>query len=259
MKKILFAALAAIMLLGASDAVAQSRRNFTRRYNLHRRVETFKGLGIHFGYVHSSNSVKDLYLNEKDSGKYPRNGFDVGMTMDFMLIPESLYLQTGLDYVYQMNKPETPEVGFVNLVAKNQDHYLDIPLHLKYTHPITSEIGVFAQVGPTLSFGLNSKMTYRARLENGSNAKVEYNYYSGKITASGLSETIEDFVSKQVPESRFSRFDLRLGGAVGARFFDVLEASIGYDWGTFNKFRGETADVMEMCRRQLYVTVGVRF
>lgn len=52
---------------------------------------------------------------------------------------------------------------------------------------------------------------------------------------------------------------MRLGGAVGARFFDVLEASIGYQWGVVNKYRGDVAKDYKMRRQQLYVTLGVRF
>lgn len=256
MKKLFLTALVALVLGGATDVMAQPR--YGRHYGFHRYESVFKGLGMNFGYVHSSSRVRDLYLNEVDKVG-GMNGFDVGLTMDFTLIPEALYLQSGLDYVYQMDKPETHDVGFVKLTGKNQDHYLDIPVQLKYAHPLTSKIGVFAQVGPVLSFGMSSKMTYRARLEDGSNAQVIYNYYNGKVKAKGFSDSVEQIVNSQIPDSKFRRFDMRLGGAVGARFFDVLEASIGYQWGVVNKYRGDVAKDYKMRRQQLYVTLGVRF
>lgn len=250
------AALVALVLGGATDVMAQSR--YVRPYGFHRHESVFEGLGMHFGYVHSSSRVRDLYMNEVDKVG-GMNGFDVGLTMDFTLIPEALYLQSGLDYVYQMDKPETQDVGFVKLTGKNQDHYLDIPVQLKYAHPLNSKVGIFAQVGPVLSFGMSSKMRYRARLEDGSNAQVVYNYYTGKIKTQGMSGSVEQIVNSQIPDSKFRRFDMRLGGAVGARFFDVLEASIGYQWGVVNKYRGDVAKEYKMRRQQLYVTVGVRF
>lgn len=250
------AALVALVLGGATDVMAQSR--YVRPHSLNRYRSSFEGLGMHFGFVHSSNRLKDLYLNEVDKGN-GMNGFDVGLTMDFTLIPNALYLQSGLDYVYQMDKPEAHDVGFVKLTGKNQDHYLDIPVHLKYAYPINNKVGVFAQVGPSFSFGLSSKMTYRARLEDGSNAQVIYNYYNGKIKTHGFSDSVEQIVNSQIPDSKFRRFDMRVGGAVGARFFDVLEASIGYQWGVVNKYRGDVAKEYKLRRQQLYVTVGVRF
>lgn len=252
-----FAALVALALGGATDVMAQPR--YGKPYGMNHRESVFEGLGMHFGYVHSASRVRDLYLNEVDKVN-GMNGFDIGFTMDFNLIPETLYVQSGLDYVYQKNKPDAPSAGFVKLTGKNQDHYLDIPVQLKYTCPVSAKMGIFAQVGPTFSFGMSSKMTYRARLEDGTNAQVIYNYYRPKkIKTSGNSHAVEQIVHSQMPDSKFRRFDMRLGGAVGARFFDILETSIGYQWGVVNKYRGDVAKEYKMRRQQLYMTVGVRF
>lgn len=257
MKKILFAVLVALVMGVTADLMAQPRYG-RGPYGPHHHGSVFEGLGMHFGFAHSTSRVKDIYLNEVDKVG-GMNGFDVGLIMDFTLIPEALYLQSGLDYVYQMDKPETHDAGFVKLTGKNQDHYLDIPVQLKYAHPVTPKMGIFAQVGPVFSFGLSSKMMYRARLESGSNAQVIYNYYNGKVKTEGMSASLEQIVDNQIPDSKYRRLDMRLGGAVGARFFDVLEASVGYQWGVVNKYRGAIAKDYKMHRQQLYLTVGVRF
>lgn len=256
MKKIVIAVVAALALVAVSDASAQSYGYRRPKYPHHQ--ESIFAPGIHFGYVHSGYRVKDLYLNEVEKGD-GMNGLDLGLTMDFALIPETLFLHSGLDYVYQTSKPEENNVGFVSVNGRIKDHNLDIPIHLKYRYDFTPVIGIFAQLGPTLSFGMSSKMTYRARLDDGSNAQVIYNYYTGKVKTKGLSETLENLVNSQLPESKYKRMDVRLGGAVGATFFDILEASVGYQHGIVNKLRGDLAKDYKMRRGMFYLTVGVRF
>ena len=103
MKKIVIAVVAALALVAVSDASAQSYGYRGPKYPHHQ--ESIFAPGIHFGYVRSGYRVKDLYLNEVEKSD-GMNGLDLGLTMDFALIPETLFLHSGLDYVYQTSKPE---------------------------------------------------------------------------------------------------------------------------------------------------------
>lgn len=253
MKRIFIFIAAALML--ASTADAQGRYRSSGRHDGF--VSSAEGLGLHFGYVHSFHREFNKFTEDVSSTN-GRNGFHVGATKDLMLIPHSLYLQSGLDYVYQMTNPDVAKVGSLKIIAKDQEHRLNVPLKLKYVYPITSEISAFAMVGPTFSFGLAADMKFRAKTENG-NASVSYNYYSGNVKTAGEAGFLEEMLATQTPDGRFRRFDTYVGGVVGARFFDILEAYVGYDWGLVNQYKGEAREEFKIRRQQLYVTVAVRF
>ena len=50
-----------------------------------------------------------------------------------------------------------------------------------------------------------------------------------------------------------------LGASVGAQFFDIIEARIGYDWGLVNRYMKEVADIYSLRRGQFTLSVGIRF
>lgn len=255
MKKMIYLAVAALLLAGAADAMAQGHYRGSHRHHYEHPME---GFGIHFGYVHSFNRTMDRYTEEKETAS-KKNGFNFGLTKDFTLIPMTLYIQTGLDYVYQVNKPDVNRIASIETIAKAQDHRLDIPVKLKYKHPVTPSINVFAQVGPTISFGLASRLKYRARIEDGVTATAQYNYFNGKIKTTGDAAFLEEYMQVQNAGAKYRAFDTFVGGAVGAEFFDILEASIGYDWGLVNQYKGDIAQDWRMRRQQFYLTVAVRF
>lgn len=255
MKKLIYIFSALLLLAGASAANAQGYHRHPRPHHYESAAE---GLGLHFGYAHSFYRVSDKFTdNVEPMGA--KDGFHVGLTKDFTLIPYALYINTGLDYVYQMDNPDVDYIGPLKVIAKSKDHRLNIPLQLKYEYPVTPVISAFAQVGPTVSFGLASNLKYRARTESGASAGVRYNYFSGKVKTTGEAAQLKEFIETQTPDAKYRRFDAMLGGAIGAKFYDVLEVSFGYDWGLVNQYRGVLAKDFKMRRQQLYVTVGVRF
>lgn len=255
MKKFIYIFAAALMIAGSSAANAQGRHPMPHYHHFERAAE---GLGLHFGFAHSFNRVSDKF-SENVERKDVKDGFHVGLTKDFTLIPYALYINSGLDYVYQMDNPDVDYIGSLKVIAKDQDHRLNIPVKLKYEYPITPAISAFAQVGPTLSFGLASNLKYRARTESGASAGVRYNYFTGKVKTTGEAASLKEYIEAQAPDAKYRRFDTYLGGAIGAKLYDILEVSFGYDWGIVNQYRGAVAKDYKMRRQQLYVTVGVRF
>lgn len=254
MKKFIYIFAAALMIAGSSAANAQGRHPMPHYHHFERAAE---GLGLHFGFAHSFNRDIDRYDDDKVRNKDGMNGFHVGLTKDFTLIPYSLYINSGLDYVYQSDKPDVPALS--KAIVKRQDHRMNIPIMLKYEYPVTPGISAFAQVGPTLSFGLSSNLSYRMRMDDGASAGVRYNYFSGKYKLTGEAESLKTIMMAQAPDAKYRRFDTYLGGAVGAKLYDILEVSFGYDWGIVNQYRGAVAKDYKMRRQQYYVTVGVRF
>lgn len=245
MKRFLTTILASVVLAGLSDAYAQN-------YNLS------EGLGLSFGYVHSAYRISDWATDEVETAD-GLDGFKIGLTKDFPIIDRALFLQTGLQYTYQNDSKNESESG-IRIIGDWNEHYLDIPLKVKYEIPVTQDLGIFVMGGPTFVAGLSSTMKFRARIDDSVNAAISYNLYSGKVrTNDGMPDFIESGLEAMFPEARYRRADVQLGGSVGVRFMDILEAQIGYDWGLVNKYKGETLDDLAMRRQQFYISVGLRF
>ena len=62
-----------------------------------------------------------------------------------------------------------------------------------------------------------------------------------------------------LPDGRLRRFDVMLGAAIGADFFDVLEVRLGYDWGLINRYKKALGEDLKMRRGQFNLSVALRF
>lgn len=254
MKRFFVSIIALVLLAGATGASAQGRY-----HRPHRDVYTVAdGLGITFGYVHSAYRLSDWATDEVVTSD-GLDGIELGFTKDFPLVYEALFLQTGLLYSYLNDSRNMSEAG-VRVIGDWDEHYLNIPVKVRYEVPVMDKLSVFLAGGPTIVAGLSSSMKYRARIDNSVNAAISYNFYSGKIrTNEGMPDFIESLIEDQFPETRYRRADVQLGASAGVKFLDIFEAQLGYDWGLVNKYRGDTLDDLKMRRQQFYISVGVRF
>ncbi|MBR2064796.1 MAG: outer membrane beta-barrel protein [Bacteroidales bacterium] len=254
MKRFFVAIIAMVMLAGATGAAAQGHR-----HGYHRDVYTAAdGLGITFGYVHSAYRISDWATDEVVTSD-GLDGFELGITKDFPIVDRALYLQTGLAYTYQNDSRNISESG-IRVVGDWDEHYLNIPIKIKYEVPVMENLSVFVMGGPSIVAGISSSVKYRARVSDSINAAISYDFYNGKVrTNDSMPDFIEGLIESQFPETRYRRADVQLGASAGVRFFEILEAQIGYDWGLVNKYKGETLDDLKMRRQQLYISVGLRF
>ena len=262
MKKIFLVAFSAFMLIMSLDVSAQSRRP-------HRVVSpAAHGFGVTFGYVHSSYRTTDWATDEVETSA-GLDGFAAGLTKDFRLIPGVLYFQTGVNYIYQNDarNENVTAAGFdtgIRVVGDRTEHYLSIPIRLKYTLPITDRIGLGLDFGPTLLGGLSSKMKYRTRFADGEVSSLTYNIYKGEVKTADLpggNWNLGEWVNEtgMLPEGALRRFDVMLGTSIGADFFEVLEVRLGYDWGLINRYKKEIAQDLKMRRGQFNLSLAVRF
>lgn len=228
---------------------------------------SFRGLGLTFGYVTSSYRTVDLATDEPTTTK-PLHGFTAGITKDFTLLRHALYLQSGFNYIYQ-NQSRNDNIKIpatdlaVRLVGDREEHYLGIPVRLKYDVHVVDNIGLTFDAGPTLLMGLSAKYKYRTRLSEDTITSVDYNIFNQKVVAKGPSTTFDlaQWMENtgMYPEGKVKRFDVMLGASVGAHFFHILEVRLGYDWGLINRYRDQIADMYNMRRGQLTLSAGVRF
>ena len=256
MKNLFTLLLVNVLLIASVDASAQGR---TPRYYRpsHRHDNAIHGFGVSFGYVHSAYRMSDWATEEVDkiSGL---DGFNIAVTKDFTLIDRALYIQTGLGYTYQNDSKNTEKSG-VRIIGDRDEHFLSVPLKLKYTLPKYRDFEFFATAGPSLVGGLASQLKYRAKVGD-ANAAYSYNYFSGKVkTNDKMSAEIVEWMSGQLPDAKYRRVDMQLGCSAGVRFLNFIEAEIGYDWGLVNKFKGQTDHDLRLRRQQFYLSVGLRF
>ncbi len=250
MKRLLTSAIALVMLISIADAAPKGHRP-----RHHRDVYyAADGLGVSFGYVHSAYRLSD-WATDKSSISDGLDGFNLGLTKDFRIIDNVLYLQTGLMYTYQNDSRNEQEDG-VRVVGDWNEHFLSIPVKVKYEVPVLPNLNVFVMGGPTLVEGLDSKMKYRATIGD-ENFAISYNCFNGKIKSNN--DVLQSLVGDQFHDMKYRRFDVQLGASAGVRFYDIFEAQIGYDWGLINKFKGENAMDLMMRRQQFYISLGLRF
>lgn len=258
MKRLFFVIAALAMMACATSVSAQGHRHGHGPRGNHTFYSVTDGLGVSFGYAHSAYRLSDWATDDVKTSD-GLDGFNIGVTKDFSLYDYLLFLQTGLVYTYQNDSRNLTESG-IRIVGDWDEHYLSIPVKIKYEIPVMDNLSVFAMAGPTLVTGVSSSMKYRARINDSVNAAISYNVFNGKVrTNDGMPEVVNKFLETQFPDSRYRRADVQFGASAGVRFLGILEAQIGYDWGVANKFKDETIDDLKMRRQQFYLSVGVRF
>lgn len=247
MKRHLISAMAALCILGAADAAAQGPRH---HHHLGRYGES--GVELSIGYLHSGYKHKEWVSEEVERDK-GLNGLYVGVTKDFTIVRRTLYFQTGATYEFQNASNRFSEAG-INLVSDRSEHYIDIPVRLKFAMDVLPDLRAFVYAGPTFDFGLSSSLTYRAKVGDHVE-KFTYNYYNGKIK----SNTITGY-TPTLPAGAYRAFDVMMGGAVGVELYDIAIVKLGFDWGLINKNKKkEIADYLTTHRNLFHLGIGVKF
>ena len=191
MKKIYFIIAAAAMFL-AVDASAQI------------------GVGLGYNLLTTTTSMGDE--SEDDS----LNGFYLEATYDFNFLNKSwgsLGLEPGLRYTFA-GESESDEVAGVKAKASFTEHYLDIPVNVKYAYEIIpSTLKAYAFAGPVLSLGLASNLKAGA-----GDTSVKKNNYK---------------------DTEYGRFDIKFGLGAGVTLAEKLNVKLGYNIGMLNRYTGE--------------------
>lgn len=258
MKRLGYVVVALAMMVSATSVSARGFRPGHRHMGQYDLYTITSGMGVSFGYVHSAYWLSDWATDEvkKTDGL---NGFNVGVSKDFSIYENMLFLQPSVVYTY-LNDPRNMTILGERIVGDWNEHYLSIPIKIKYEVPVMDRLCVFATAGPTLVAGLASSVKYRARINDSHNAAISYNVFNGKVrTNDAMPDALATAINGQLPSSRYRRADLQLGLSAGVRFCEFLEGQIGYDWGVINRYKDDTLDDLKMRRQQFYISLGVRF
>ncbi len=191
MKKIFFVLVAAIMFI-AVDAKAQF------------------GVGAGYNLLNTTTTIADE--SEDDS----LNGFYIEATYGFNLLNGNwgtLGIEPGLRYTFG-GEAEEEDVFGIKTRASFTEHYLDIPVHVKYgIDIIPSALNIHAFAGPVFSVGLAS--TLKASVDN---TTLKTNNYE---------------------DSDYGRFDLKIGLGAGVTIAERVNVKVGYNFGMLNRYTGE--------------------
>ncbi len=145
------------------------------------------------------------------------DGIKLGATADFKL-KNNFSLLTGVLYnIVYSDKIE----GYPNSVAltyKTLGHFLDIPLRLTYTYPITKSLSVFGFGGPNLNIGLFQNM----KVSSTQSSTYPYYVQPGSYDLYGNSGSLQ-----------LNRLNLQIGLGGGVQW-KKYQLKAGYDFGINN-------------------------
>ncbi len=202
MKKIFTTILAASMMLVGLNAFAQ--------------------MSVGAGYVNSDHRGRI----KKDADVQTKNlsGFYVGGEYNLDLM-QYVSIAPGIQYEFLASK----EKEFLGLKSKVTEHYLNVPVNVRFNYPLADDLRLFAFGGPTFSCGLSSK---------------------SKSTVGGTEITNDNY-----KDSDYKRFDVMLGVGVGFEALNAVQVKVGYDWGLLDK---DSSDRI-LHRNRLYIGVAYMF
>ena len=186
------------------------------------------------GYVSTTSSI---------DGSDALPGITAGIGYD-MEVQGGVGLSWGLNYTYAWDKEEGSFFG-VTGTSTSKDHYLDIPVRLTYSYPVSDAIKVFGFAGPKFVYAVAGQNTYKLSSSIGSTSNDPVDHYK---------------------DTNLSRFDIKAGLGAGISF-NAITLKGGYDWGLLNQNKFYGSDKIEhilvkddvLKSNHFYVTLGYAF
>ncbi len=176
------------------------------------------------GYVNSTKTTG----NSTSSA----NGFYVGVNYKAEFAP-GLSLNPGIYYEFLTSSNGANVGSIIAADATVQEHYVNVPFHVSYAMNFAPTFKLFVYAGPTANVGIASTTKTTVTSVIGGSSKSINNYDEGY---------------------NYSRFDVMLGGGIGAEVMNKIRVNVGYDWGMLDR---NTSDNASLHRNRL--TAGVAF
>ena len=175
-------------------------------------VEANAQIGVGLGYNLLTTTTTMADESEDDS----LNGFYLEATYDINFLNRnwgSLGLQPGFRYTFA-GESDSDEVAGVKTNASLTEHYLDVPVNVKYSYEIIpTTLKAYAFAGPVFSLGLASNIKAGA-----GDTSVKTNNYK---------------------DTEYGRFDIKFGLGAGVTLAEKLNVKLGYNIGMLNRYTGE--------------------
>ena len=175
-------------------------------------VEANAQIGVGLGYNLLTTTTTMADESEDDS----LNGFYLEATYDINFLNRnwgSLGLQPGFRYTFA-GESDSDEVAGVKTNASFTEHYLDVPVNVKYSYEIIpTTLKAYAFAGPVFSLGLASNLKAGA-----GDTSVKTNNYK---------------------DTEYGRFDIKFALGAGVTLAEKLNVKLGYNIGMLNRYTGE--------------------
>lgn len=195
MKKFVFTALSAALMLIGSNAFAQ--------------------LSVNAGFTNSALKEKATVAKEDIKETTKANGFYFGGDYNIKL-GKGFGIAPGVEWICVMDNNVKSFDALVTTVkgeTKFKEHYINVPVDVNWGIDLKI-LRVYVFAGPTFSFNVSSKT---------------------KATGEALGkEVTKEYDTKDVL-GEYKNFDLMLGGGVGVDLFNKIRVKFGYDWGLMNR------------------------
>ncbi|MBQ4013130.1 MAG: outer membrane beta-barrel protein [Bacteroidales bacterium] len=206
MKKILSTLLAASLMLVGIQAIAQP--------------------SVNAGYLNSTLKVQNADPSNA-------NGAYVGLSYN-LPIAGGLGVAPGIYYSLISSK-ETASLGTIFSGSGTfTEHAVNVPVYLNYAIGLNRDTNFFVFGGPTLQYGLSSKVKYDANVAG----------ISGSTTANNYDN------------DNYNRMNVYLGGGIGINA-GAFKVTVGYDYGMMNQIKGDNATPAH--RSNIKIGLGFNF
>ncbi len=169
-------------------------------------ANAFAQISVGAGYLNSTLDSKYNGNKVSEGARGSMNGFYVGASYNLKF--GEFGIAPGIYYSFLGGSDK----AILNTDVKAVEQAINVPVNFNYGYNLNG-VRLFAFAGPTVQFGLSSKST-----TTNSGVSVVTNYYADN--------------------SNYSRFNLYLGGGLGADLMDQIQVTVGFDYGVLNLYKG---------------------
>ena len=178
--------------------------------------------------VHSDESY--LNLNFNGNGFYITAGYSINLGGGFALTPALTFQQFKYDVIDFSYEMDDYNVGINSFMT---EQYITVPFHLSFGHQISDDIRIFAFAGPSVAWGITSKIVAKSSFEGIS-----------------MDETFDNY-----KEEVFSPLDVSAGGGAGIDLLGHYRITASYDYGLMNRY----LDPEEGSANRKWLQVGLAY
>lgn len=186
------------------------------------------GAGYVYGKTNIDVNILSILTSEVDASL---NGFYLGGSYNIPVGTSGLGIAPGLYFSYLTKDNADLAVAEGDLT----ETYFTAPIDLNLGVPVGDGLRFIVFGGPTLSYGLTSKVAVPVS----GDSKHTYDIYDGELSN----------------WTKYKNFDVMVGGGVGLDFENMVRFTVGYDYGLLNR-GGSTVNVH---RQQLHAGVAFLF
>lgn len=186
------------------------------------------GAGYVYGKTNIDVNILSILTSEVDASL---NGFYLGGSYNIPVGTSGLGIAPGLYFSYLTKDNANLAVAEGDLT----ETYFTAPIDLNLGVPVGDGLRFIVFGGPTLSYGLTSKVAVPVS----GDSKHTYDIYDGELSN----------------WTKYKNFDVMVGGGVGLDFENMVRFTVGYDYGLLNR-GGSTVNVH---RQQLHAGVAFLF